>query len=220
MKRAFTLVELLVVVLILGLLSTIVVGVYTNQVERARVAATRSTIAALELAINRYQIDLGDFPPSGSGSLPYALPTTFEGSGYLQAALMTSLSGQSSAPGSARWQGPYITVKNDRLGNQNGQSLADPNLTASIDPGNLQFLDAWSQPFRYVRSRSVVAVDGSLDRYDSNGATELPASHPFVTTETYYNPNSFQLVSKGPDSATLAPPSFGTVGNDVTNFGM
>lgn len=220
MKRAFTLVELLVVVLILGLLSTIVVGVYTNQVERARVAATRSTIASLELAINRYQIDLGDFPPSGSGSLPYTLPTSFEGCGYLQAALMTSLSGQSTAPGSARWQGPYITVKNERLGNINGQSLADPTLTASIDAGNLQFLDAWSQPFRYVRSRSVVAIDGSADRYDTNDATVLPTTHPFSATETYYNPNSFQLISKGPDSVTLSPPDFGTVGNDVTNLGL
>jgi prepilin-type N-terminal cleavage/methylation domain-containing protein len=220
MKRAFTLVELLVVVLILGLLSTIAVGVYTTQVERARVAATRSTIAALELAINRYQIDLGDFPPSGSGSLPYSLPGTFEGCGYLQAALMTSLSGQSLSPGSNRWQGPYITVKNERLGNLNGVSLADPAFTGSIDPGNLQFLDAWGQPFRYVRSRSVVAIDGSNDRYELNGATELPVTHPFAATETWYNPNSFQIISKGPDTVTLPPPNFGLAGNDITNFGM
>jgi prepilin-type N-terminal cleavage/methylation domain-containing protein len=220
MKRAFTLVELLVVVLILGLLSTIIVGVYTTQVERARVAATRSTIAALELAINRYQIDLGDFPPSGSGNLPYTLPASFEGSGYLQAALMTSLSGQSTAPGSNRWQGPYITVKNERLGDINGNSLADPSLVASITAGNLQFLDAWSQPIRYVRARSIIAIDGSADRYELNGATELPASHPFASTETWYNPNSFQLISKGQDTVTLPPPAFGTVGNDVTNLGL
>jgi type II secretion system protein G len=220
MKRAFTLVELLVVVLILGLLSTILVGVYTNQVERARVASTRSTIAALELAINRYQIDLGDFPPSGSGTLPYSFPPVFEGSGYLQAALMTSLSGQSTAPGSNRWMGPYITVRNERLGNLNGQSLADPNLVLSIPAGSLQFLDAWSQPIRYVRSRSLVAIDGSIDRYDVNVGTSLPSTHPFATTETYYNPSSFQLVSKGVDGVTLPPPNFGTDPNDITNFGM
>src|SRR5690348_16012390 len=118
-SHAFTLLELLVVVLILGLLSTIAVGVFTHQVERARYAAARATISAIELAVERYEIDLGEYPPSGSGTLPYSTPSTFEGCGYLQVALMESLSGKSTQPLSARWQGPYLTVKNDLLGDIN-----------------------------------------------------------------------------------------------------
>ncbi|MCX7626359.1 MAG: prepilin-type N-terminal cleavage/methylation domain-containing protein, partial [Candidatus Sumerlaeaceae bacterium] len=59
--KAFSLIELLAVVLILGILASISVGVYTTQVERARIAAARTMIAELEIAINRYQIDTGQY---------------------------------------------------------------------------------------------------------------------------------------------------------------
>lgn len=220
MKRAFTLLELLVVVLILGLLSTIAVGVYVRQVERARIAAAKSTISAIELAVERYQIDTGDYPPSGSGPLPYTGPATFEGNGYLQAALMTSLSGSSSAPLSPRWQGPYLTVKNEILGDINGYRLDDPNSPATgVQRGELQILDPWQSPYRYVRSRSQVNA-ADTDQYAFNGGTVLPTAHPFATTETFYNANTFQVVSKGPNGVTGGTNLVGRESDDVTNFGM
>lgn len=221
MKKAFTLLELLVVVLILGLLSTIAVGVYTRQVERAKVATARATMSAIELAIERYQIDTGDYPPSGTGTLPYTPGgATYVGNGYLQAALMTSLSGSSSRPLSPRWQGPYLTAKNEILGDLSGVRVDDPNRTSVIAPGQLQILDPWQSPYRYVRSRSLVSLDDS-DNYDQNGGTRLPSNHPFAATETYYNPNTFQIVSMGPDGQTdTSAGNFGTDSNDVTNFGM
>src|SRR5690349_494171 len=69
MKKGFSMIELLVVILILGLLATLAVGLFSKQVEKARYAKARTTIAALELAINRYQIDVGTYPPSGTGNL-------------------------------------------------------------------------------------------------------------------------------------------------------
>ena len=65
-KTAVTLLELLVVVMILGILSTIAVTVYTGHVERARVAACRDIIRQIELAVNRYEVDTGQLPPSSS----------------------------------------------------------------------------------------------------------------------------------------------------------
>lgn len=214
MKKAFTLLELLVVVLILGLLATIAVGVYTRQVERARVAAAKSTISAIEVAVERYQIDTGDYPPSGSGSLPYTTPATFVGNGYLQVALMSSLSGKSSQPLSPRWQGPYLTVKNDILGDINGIRVDDPNRASTIAPGQLQILDPWQSPYLYLRSKSTANPDSPTDRYETNGGAPLPSNHPFAATETYYNPNTIQIVSGGPDN------DLSTGYNNVSNFGL
>src|SRR5690606_20774970 len=56
-KSGVTLLELLVVLVIISILSTIAVGVYTKEVLRAKVARTRAEIRTLEVAINRYQID-------------------------------------------------------------------------------------------------------------------------------------------------------------------
>lgn len=201
-------IELLVVVLILGLLATLAVGVFTTQVERARYAKARQTIAALELAINRYQIDNGSYPPSGSGN-PTG-PQTFEGNGLLHLALVHSMSGDMNNPASPRWQGPYITIQEDELGNINGTPLVDLNPVPSA--GEIQILDPWRSPYRYVR-----CCGSATDNYDVNGGTLLPIGSPFAA-EKYYNPSTFQIVSKGRNGLTGGPGFAGLEDDDVNNF--
>ena len=207
--KAVTLLELLVVVLILGLLSTIAVGVFTSQVERARVSAARSTIASIELAVSRYEIDLGAFPPSGSNDGN----ATATGCGYLEWALLHSIGGSSQAPSDPRWQGPYLNIKKELLGNMAGVSLEEINGPVP-SPGQVQILDPWHSPYRYVR------YGPSPDNYGARGGTQLPAGHPFSATETYYNPSTVQIVSNGPNAVTLADPSIGRDVDDITNFGQ
>lgn len=214
MKKAFTLIELLIVVLILSLLATIAVGVFNTQVERARYAAARTTIANLELAITRYQLDTGEFPPSGSSELP-ALPTTpadFEGNGLMYLALTRSMSADAANPSSSRWQGPYIDVKELNLGSIDGIPFYDDALTTPTI-GMVQILDPWGSPYRYVRSNGSAA-----DNYNVNEATELPSTHPFAATDVFYNASTFQLVSNGRNGTTNLAPGIGLQEDDVNNF--
>lgn len=214
MKKAFTLIELLIVVLILSLLATIAVGVFNTQVERARYAAARTTIANLELAITRYQLDTGEFPPSGSSELP-ALPTTpadFEGNGLMYLALTRSMSADAANPSSSRWQGPYIDVKELNLGSIDGIPFYDDALTTPTI-GMVQILDPWGSPYRYVRSNGSAA-----DNYTVNEATELPSTHPFAATDVFYNASTFQIVSNGRNGTTNLAPGIGLQEDDVNNF--
>jgi len=214
MKKAFTLMELLVVVLILGLLATIAVGVYTTQVERARYAAARTTINAIELACNRYQLDVGEFPPSGSEIT--AGTTTFEGNGWMYLALTRSLSGNTSSPASVRWQGPYIDVKKMHLGDISGNSFDDPSTSMTVTMAGVQILDPWGSPYRYVR-----CCGSPADNYTVNNATKLPADNPYAATDVYYNPATFQVVSNGRNGVTNSSPNLiGTQEDDVNNFGF
>jgi prepilin-type N-terminal cleavage/methylation domain-containing protein len=213
MKKAFTLIELMVVVLILGILATLAVGVFTTQVERARYAKARTTIATLELAANRYQIDIGVFPPSGSG-VPSG-PPTFEGCGLLHLALVHSMSGNANAPDNPRWQGPYVSIQDLDLGDINGNSLADAGIVSPVPAGEIQILDPWRSPYRYVR-----CCGSSTDNYTVNDATVLPTSSPFAATETFYNVGTIQISSKGRDGLTLPVPNIGTDDDDVNNFGQ
>lgn len=211
MKKAFTLMELLVVVLILGLLATIAVGVFTNQVERARYAAARTTIAAIELAATRYQLDLGQFPPSGSET---AGRPGFEGNGLLYLALTRSMNGNTSEPADARWQGPYIDVKKLHLGDLDGFSVEESSATLTM--GDIQMLDPWGAPYRYVR-----CCGSETDNYTVNDATRLPPENPFAATDVYYNPATFQVYSMGRNGQTIMLPAGqrGTEEDDVNNFG-
>ena len=52
---------------------------------------------------------------------------------------------------------------------------------------------------------------------------DLPAPNPFLALgETYYNPQTFQLLSFGPNESTFEPGTVnyqGAEADDITNFG-
>jgi len=94
--RGFTLLELLVVVVIIGLLAAYVGPKYFSQVGRSEQAIAKAQIEAFSRALGTYRLDVGAFP------------TTEEG----LAALVLK------PEGAAKWNGPYLdrAVPNDPWG--------------------------------------------------------------------------------------------------------
>jgi general secretion pathway protein G len=92
----FTLLELLVVLVIIGLLVGYVAPKYFSQVGKSEVKAARAQIKALEDALDQYRLDVGHYPTTEQGL----------------AALNSKPSGES------RWAGPYLkkAVPNDPWG--------------------------------------------------------------------------------------------------------
>jgi general secretion pathway protein G len=63
----FTLLELLVVMVIIGLLAGFVAPRYFAQVGKSQVKAARSQIDALDKALDQYRIDMGRYPTTEEG---------------------------------------------------------------------------------------------------------------------------------------------------------
>ncbi|MCE5229130.1 type II secretion system GspH family protein [bacterium] len=230
-RWAVTMIELMIVVLIIGLLATVATGIYTNEADRARVAATRALINNLEIAITRYSTDTGQLPPSGSGEyLPPSEPlmdpgTRRDGSGYLHQAVVHSLSGNSTKPYPQGWVGPYINLQNEQL------SPSKVNNT-TVQPGEIDIVDSWGTPIIYVKwtDYGTVGTDftGGTMLFPGTAPTganpSLPAPNPSVAFgETYYNAKSYQIISFGKDRKSLGISGSyhynGADEDDVTNFG-
>ena len=85
-QGGFTLLELLVVMVIIGLLAGYVGPKYFSQIGKSEIKATKAQIDSLEKALDQYRLDVGRHPNTEQGL----------------AALMKRPAGEN------RWQGPYL----------------------------------------------------------------------------------------------------------------
>lgn len=94
--HGFTLLELLVVMVIIGLLAGIVAPQYFSQIGKSNTKVAKAQIEALGQALDQYRLDVGLYPTSEQG-----LPAL-----------------RQAPPQLARWQGPYLKrdVPNDPWG--------------------------------------------------------------------------------------------------------
>lgn len=65
--QGFTLIEIMVVVVILGILAAIVVPRVINRPEQARIVRAKQDIAAIDNAMDLYKLDNGTYPTTDQG---------------------------------------------------------------------------------------------------------------------------------------------------------
>jgi general secretion pathway protein G len=96
-STGFTLLELLVVMVIIGLLASYVGPRYFSQVGKSEVKTARAQIDALDKALDQYRLDTGHYPPMDQGLAGLVV----------------------RPPNEAKWDGPYLkkSVPVDPWGN-------------------------------------------------------------------------------------------------------
>lgn len=66
-RRGFTLIEILVVIIVLGLLAALVGPQIFGRVSEAKTAAARTQIELIGLALDNYRLDNGSYPTTEQG---------------------------------------------------------------------------------------------------------------------------------------------------------
>ncbi len=90
-QDGFTLIEIMVVILILGLLATIVVQSLRGATDKAKQTKAQADIAEIKTGLDRYYLDNGAYPTTDQGlqalvAAPTGgrIPANYETGGYLQ----------------------------------------------------------------------------------------------------------------------------------------
>lgn len=73
-QRGFTLVELLLVLVILGVLAAIVVPKFAGRTEQAKEAAARTQISTFETTLDAFEVDNGYYPKGKNGLDSLVIP--------------------------------------------------------------------------------------------------------------------------------------------------
>jgi general secretion pathway protein G len=66
-EGAFTLVELLLVLVILGILAAIVIPKFSGRTEQAQITAAHTQISTFNTALNAFEVDTGSYPRGTDG---------------------------------------------------------------------------------------------------------------------------------------------------------
>ena len=92
-QKGFTLIEIMVVIIILGLLAGLVLPKFLGQEEKAKIEVSKTQIRALEGALDAYKLDNGFYPTTDQGldaliRKPESgrIPTKWRDGGYLKPA--------------------------------------------------------------------------------------------------------------------------------------
>ncbi len=111
--HAFTLVEMLLVLVILAVLAAIVIPKFSGRSQQAKETAAKSQISSIEMALDAFEVDTGFYPSGNNG-------------------LNALIDPPSNAP---NWRGPYLKkgVPLDPWGNPYAYSYPGRNNPAGYD---------------------------------------------------------------------------------------
>lgn len=163
-NRAFTLIEVLVVISIIAILAGMTLGVGGPMMEKAKRSRTQGEIAAIESALERYKIDNGSYPIAEqypnleTDGNPQE--TTYIVTGE---ALFQALGGRKNHKEKAENQ-VYLEVKQSQVDKESRTSSSS----------NTYLVDPWGFAYGYCVNENDQGMNqGLFDLWSTSGKTDI-----------------------------------------------
>ena len=127
-RKGFTLIEMMIVMIIIGILAGLIATGAFRSIEDARRSQAQTAISALETALAMYESDVGDYPTHGEAGNNFKT--------WLQ-----------DGDGSTGWHGPYMNFTADEI--TGGTTYIDPwsisyNYRHPATSNPTSYFDLWS----------------------------------------------------------------------------
>lgn len=179
--RAFTLVEMLIVVTIISLLAALTLGGYTYAMRSSKRRLTTGTFEAIKLALERYNTEFGEYPqPAGSNQMVAFPPgvATYDTSGA--ACLYQALTGDgfdqikgvtSNSTGSAGGGGSGGTSDGKVEGAaelKNKMFVEIPQTIFTRKGSTYILIDGFGHPFQYIKAAIPTTPTGTNNNSNNN----------------------------------------------------
>ncbi len=178
-SKAFTLVEMLIVLSIIALLAGLTMGAYTYAMRSSKRRVTTGTFEAIKLALERYNAEFGeypeatesgqmvDFPPgrtydvSGAACLYQALT----GDGYDQIKGVQGTGDESPAQSDGKTEGTAEIEK---------KMMAEvPQTIWMVKNSRYIIIDGFGKPFQYIKAATPATVGETPEAITINSTYDL-----------------------------------------------
>ncbi len=190
----FTLIEMLVVIIIIGILASFVAVGVNHAINSAKASTTEGMIKALSGACGTYYTQWGDYPPTDLQGLGCAGINDINNGAEALVGCMSS----------KRGGGIKYTADEGFLENIDGDKSdsAAKVLDWYFGDGQLrEYMDAFGFPIAYYHHKDYARNNPRLVKYKLMRAADNVEIKPFKSpaTSTYVGPASFQIRSVGKD---------------------
>jgi prepilin-type N-terminal cleavage/methylation domain-containing protein len=189
--RAFTLVEMLIVITLIALLAALTMGGYTYAMNSTRRRLTTGTFETIKLGLERYFTEFSEYPqPNGSNLManfpPGLVSYDMSGAACLYQALtgdgfdqIKGVTAAASSTGSGSGGGASSDGKIEGLAEIKNKMFADVPNTIFTRKGSIYILiDGFGHPFQYVKA----VIDPNAT---AGGAPSANAPPPITVNSTY-----------------------------------
>ncbi len=166
--RAFTLVEMLIVVTIISMLAALTLGGYTYAMRSSKRRLTTGAFEAIKLALERYNSDFGEYPqPAATNQMVQFPPGTLaydtSGAACLYQALTgdgyDQISGVTAAGGGGGTSDGKVEGTNEI---KNKMFVEVPQTIFTRKGSTYILIDGFGHPFQYIKAAlPAVAVGGA-----------------------------------------------------------
>ncbi len=179
-SRAFTLVEMLIVVSIIALLAALTMGGYTYAMRSSKRRVTTGTFEAIKLSLERYNSEFGEYPePSGDAQMVEIIPgKTYDTSGA--ACLYQALTGD----GYDQIKGADASASDEAPAQSDGKTegtaeiakmmlVEVPRTIWTMKNSRYFLIDGFGRPFQYIKAALPAAVGETPEAITINSTYDL-----------------------------------------------